>query len=224
MKQIKEIVTKELLGAQLKTNAVNTVFNEESKKIIDELFEILKIHCKSFDYVLAHNVNEGFCKREWVKTFQVAGITKQRLQIGINKIRTEGYGKMIYPNDFIKLTYPDPEDIGAPSINYAFKIALRNSVPSTAEKEWVHPTVRYATHKVTSWALSHDAESVVFPKFKEAYAEGCLMFSQGKLLDLIATDDSKFKDEKQMQKEIAEPFKNMNNKHSALLAIRNMLR
>ena len=195
----------------------------EGKLAVDHLFEILRIHCRNFDYVLAHNVDPEFCKREWVRTFMQHGMNMQRVSRGIRKIRDNGYGRMIYPVEFVKLTLPEPQEMGAPNVHDAFSEASSNSVRDGTEKKWSHPAVRYAFNKTSSWSLSHEPAHVVKPVFELHYLEGCLLAFEGKILDQISVDSDQEKYDHYAKENMIMPqYKNMDFK-SALESMKKQL-
>jgi hypothetical protein len=110
---------------------------------------------------------------------------------------------MIYPVEFIKMTIPEPEEMGAPPIHDAFAEASKNAVRDGMEKKWSHKAVRYAYNKTSSWSLSHEPAHVIKPVFESFYLQGCLLAFEGKILDQIEIESPQDKYDRDRKKQIA---------------------
>lgn len=220
MKKIGEVL-QQSIGK--KEERVMPALSPEAKSLVDLLFVALEEHVKYFR--LNHLSGNDQAKREWTKTFMECGMSKQRVQKGIKRMRSSGeIYATITPGEFLTLCAIAPEDIGSPDIGAAYLEACKNSHPCETNKKWSHKAIRYATHKTGSHFLRTEPKSVSYSVFEKNYLEACQMFFDGKILDQIESDSPMLRVELERVKEvIAEDYLHLNSHRKALDAIRDIL-
>lgn len=221
MKHITECLSQQI--GQAETIAPLSI-SPEAQSIVDLLFVAFEEHIKYFR--LNHLSGNDNAKREWTKTFMQCGISKERVQRGIKRLRTNGViYSTITPGEFLELCAIAPEDINAPSVDDAYLEACRNSHPSEVNKTWSHKAVRHAAHKTGSHFLRSESKSITLPQFKENYLESCQMYFDGRILDQLENDKPQLRRElEETKKTLSEGFEHLNSPKKALSALKDMLR
>lgn len=198
--------------------------SKEAQSLVDLLFVALEEHVKYFR--LNHLEGNDKAKREWTKTFMACQISKEQVQRGITRLRTNG---IVYPTltpaEFLELCAIAPEDIGAPDVEAAYLDGCKNSHPSQIEKNWSHKVVRHATHRTGSHFLRTESRAASFSEFKKNYAEACQMFFDGRIMEQIGNDSPQLRREiEETQKIVAEGYEQYNSPTKALGAIKDFLK
>lgn len=221
MKHISELIKKERKMPSV-TNGSRVM--GEAKEIVDMLFMAFEEHVKFFR--ANHPSGYDYAKREWTKTFAECGVSKERIQIGIKKMRKSGdFYASITPAEFLSLCKVSYCEIGAPATQSAYLEACKNSHPCETEKKWSHKVVRYAAHKTGSHFLRTESKSVTFPVFEKEYLNACQMHYDGKILDQIGTDSPQLRRElEETKKIIADGFEGFNSPRKALSLLRDLLK
>lgn len=221
MKKISELVNG---GIEQYRESSAPSISAEAQSLVDLLFVAFEEHVKYFR--LNHLEGNDRAKREWTKSFMECGISKERVQKGIRRIRASGSTyATITVGEFLALCAVLPEDIGSPDIGTAYLEACKNSNPCEVEKQWSHKAVQYATHKTGSYFLRTESRSVTYPVFEKNYLEACQMYFDGKILDQIGRDSPALRREiEETQKIVADGYEQFNCPDKALAEIKNLLR
>lgn len=200
--------------------------NPEAVKVVDDLFRILAEHTRYFRLNNGSQEDYNFRKREWVKTFAIAGIGEKSVARGINRIRAlSGSMATLTPGEFLELCAISPQDIGAPNLEDAYLEACKNSHPCETQKNWSHKVVRYATHKTGSHFLRTEPKSVSLRVFTQHYYDACQMFFDGRIMEQIGNDSPQLRRElEETQKIVADGYEEFNSPTKALGAMKKLLR
>lgn len=126
---------------------------------------------------------------------------------GINRLSDKGSPFLPSPGEFIALCKATPEDIGAPTVEVAFREACYNSNPSSGtSKKWSHPTVKFAWRSIGSWELQQSSRVKTLPVFHNYYLDAISRYANGELQELLRDETKRHCDEsaeKQKQKKIS---------------------
>lgn len=223
MKHISQVLGK---GVAKSAEQPELTLNAEAVQVVDDLFRILAEHTKYFRLNSSNQEEYNFRKREWVKTFALAGIGEKSVARGINRIRAQsGSFATMTPGEFLSFCCVAPEDISSPDIGTAYLEACKNSHPCETNKKWSHKAVQYATHKTGSHFLRTESRAISYPAFEKNYLEACQMYFEGKILDQIGNDSPQLRREiEETQKIIADGYEQFNCPDKALSEIKNLLR
>lgn len=184
MKHISELM-RGAIGGQRETKSPS--ISAEAQSLVDLLFIAFEEHVKYFRLNHLHTNDEA--KREWTKTFMACGISKERVQKGIARLRTNGVVySTITPGEFLELCSPSHVDAGAPDTESAFMQACYNSSPTLKEKKWAHPAVRYAAHKTGSYNLVNLPRKETFSAFSANYQIGLQQYMDGRIMNQLEND------------------------------------
>lgn len=194
--------------------------------LINWLFDALAAIRPAFKMAWPSQKELNTAKVQWVKALIEKGITRQeQIGKGIKACRAMRGDFITSPADFIALCKSSHEDIGAPSVDNAFKIALTNASAAfrNSKKDWVHEAVRHASLKTTSWALSHEPLRIIKPIFEKNYHEACQLYAEGRIMMQIEVHTPDIYEHK-LQAKISDQFKDLKTPSLALQAIKTMLR
>lgn len=160
--------------------------NQESIRLVNELFKILEIHISSFQAFFKSSDDKlNRTKQEWVLCFQQNELKAEDVLRGIEKIRaTSGLKYMISPTDFIDLCKITYLDIGAPSLEKAFQEACSHSNPVTWSPYWSHDAVKEA-YKRTGNSVFMGKHEKALDAFEAHYANACNDFALGRIATQI---------------------------------------
>lgn len=200
--------------------------SEKDIDLINWLFDALAAIRPAFKCAWPTQKELNGAKVQWIKALIEKGITrKEQIYKGVKSCRSIRGDFINSPAEFIALCKASHDDIGAPPVETAFKIALNNASVSfrNAKKEWVHEAVRHASLKTTSWALSHEPLRIIKPIFEKNYHEACQLYAEGRIMMQIEVHTPDIYEHK-LQAKIIDQFKDLKTPSLALQAIKTMLR
>lgn len=154
-------------------------------EIVNQLFQRLLAINPAFKQAWPTEEEFKATKKEWVLAFQEANInTIEHLKKGLAKVRLNPSPFIPSPGEFIAMCKPEPEDVGAPSIDKAYREACEKSHPSYgSEKNWTHEAIEYAWRKTRAWELRENShKESVKNSFKDYYREGVELCINGRNL------------------------------------------
>jgi hypothetical protein len=137
-------------------------------------------------------------KRAWTRALVESGVTTEKqLQWGLRRARRSGSPFWPSVGQFIQWCQPDPETLGLPSPERAYREACAMAHPAADHSRWSHPAVRVAAREVGLQKLAvlpesetragflraykiavgrvADGEDLGLPSPEEAYREACAM-------------------------------------------------
>lgn len=92
----------------------------------------------------------------------------------VSQLKPNGRGEVWPPviADVIALCRPKPEEFGIPSMDKAYRSAVR--------QQWIHPVVYEAARRIGGFEMRHRSEAMLRPEFEREYAEVCEEFLDGR--------------------------------------------
>lgn len=164
--------------------------HEKTAAVVNALFERLIAINPAYKQSWPNEQSLAATKREWVFAFIDAEITTtEQLKKGLSKCRLAPSPFIPSPGQFIEWCKVEPEDIGAPSIRFAYDEACTNSRAYETKKNWSHPTVKHAAVAVGSMRLSQESKDKTYPLFEKEYLEACNLYSKGNLRQQLPAPD-----------------------------------
>lgn len=184
---------------------------EATAQVVNTLFERLISINPAFKQAWPTEYEFQATKKEWVLAFMDAGISSiERVKKGIDKVRLSPSPFIPSPGEFIEFCKVTPEDIGAPSLEKAYREACEKSHPCYGEnKNWSHKAIKHACLKIGSFFLRTESTAKTKPAFKEAYLEACEEFAEGRNLNQI---EDKGQDTHENRMKYQEYFGELNQK------------
>lgn len=154
--------------------------------VINQLFENLFSVCKAWKVAIGDDQAIGDCKRQWLSAFKENNITSiDRVKRGMVKVRARQLPFLPSPGEFIAFCKLDPIDVGAPSIDDAYKEAIKNAYPDGLEKRWTHDCVRYAYQRSGAFEMRTEPKSKTQPLFERHYLDAIERFANGEILNQL---------------------------------------
>lgn len=156
---------------------------QTTASIVNYLFEKLIAISPAFKQAWPNESEFQATKKEWVLAFVESNINSiEFLKKGLAALRKSPTPFVPSPGEFIEMCYPSPEDIGAPSLESAYREATYNSHPSSGEdKKWTHDVVRHAWLATGSWILSQYTRDKSLALFKKHYEHAIFLYASGGL-------------------------------------------
>lgn len=197
--------------------------------IVNKLFERMFAIKPAYRQAWPDNESMQASKKEWVLAFKDEGIDSvEQLKKGIATLRTKPTPFIPSPGEFIQMCRFEPEDIGAPSVEMAYREACKYSSPTENKMKWSHPAVKHAWSSTGSWRLHQESRKATFSDFAKNYDFAINAFMKGELKEQLADDRHKTLTnalEKKKRDSIAKVCDNLEAKdhQSAMLSIKQML-
>ncbi|GLP95315.1 replication protein P [Paraferrimonas sedimenticola] len=109
---------------------------------------------------------------EFANVLEEAGITPEQFRRGIARFKDRAGLQpwTVNPAEFVELCKPQPEDVGLPSRENAFKEFCRHG-RWPADHKWSHAAVYVAGQRVGHFALTHTNERDSIARFNKRYDE-----------------------------------------------------
>ena len=182
----------------------NPAGDQYAAKIMNELFKSLFAAKPgwraTFPGIKGQELDQAInlLKKTWIKTFSENGInTPEQLQMGMKKVRSDPNEFLPSPGQFVLWCKPQPEDLGLPSAEQAYKEACDHSHHVYRHK-WTHPIV-YQCGAEASWysirTCSSKAEIAANKKlFLQAYESLCKRVMAGEVFDVPAQSENAIED------------------------------
>ncbi len=169
-----------------KRNDYNT-FTEEDCEFIEKLFKNLTGIFPAFRQAWPDDEIYDQAKLEWMKAFKQVGLNQQTMiQRGIERFRIMGKAFVPTPGEFIEMCKLSPEDRGLLSVEMAYREACLKSHPTYGpEKNWSHPSVKWAARQTSSHTLCNFSRKESFPIFERFYLESINLLEKGELKNQI---------------------------------------
>lgn len=223
MKQISEFThqAKSSVGSYKEPESVAAWDEEKTAMVVNELFAELCGMSPAYKQALADPEVLKYAKRNWMLGLQEAGIRDSaQIKLGLKRCRHKKHAFMPSVGQFIEWCKPTPEDLGLPSPEDAYKIALlmnREFDGYRPSSEAIALVVRDAIAAIGSERFRHMTESEARSAFFNAYPMSADLYAQGRLqnVDRRLKDDSAETREK-IKKEsvVKEEYKNIDAKRS----------
>ena len=160
--------------------------DEKTAKIINYVFKRLKGIIPALKYSADSQVGIDHIRAEYTYCFIRNNINNLNIiNKALNKLADKKSTFLPSPGEFIALCKLDPIDIGAPSLNAAYKEACEKAHPCYGEKKWSHEAVKHAYLKTGPCSLRTEPASKTKPAFETAYLESCEDYADGKNLNQI---------------------------------------
>jgi len=162
-------------------------YDEVTVNVVNQLFENLFSVCKAWKVALGDEQAVGDCKRQWLSAFKENNVTNiERIKKGMVKLRARKMPFLPSPGEFIALCRLDPVDVGAPSIEDAYKEAVKNAYPDGSEKRWSHPCVRHAYLRSGAFDMRTEPKTKTYPLFEKNYLGSLEDYAEGKIHEQIS--------------------------------------
>ncbi|MBO2658117.1 replication protein P [Shewanella algae] len=160
------------------------VVSEFDGQLIDSVFAKLKI---LFPIGAPKPEQEPSMKAEWLKTLVAQRIgSVEVVQRGINRARCERDGKRQFwpsPLQFCHWCHAEPDDLGLPSVEQAYREAMRH-YSHVAKHKWSHAIVRLALRESGgSWLFGASAADDSFKVFERNYTMLIRRYANGEEID-----------------------------------------
>jgi len=158
----------------------------ETKKVLDDLFLRIKGACGAWKQSWPNDEIEGASKAEWTAEFIRSGIRKmEQIQHGMRVLSASRSPFVPAPGVFVSWCFA-PEGLGLPSLEVAYKQALKNSYPCvTGPLKWFHPAVYHATAAAGFMSLQSLNREQGMARFERKYLEQCKLLWSGVELNPI---------------------------------------
>ena len=160
-------------------------FKDATEPLINKLFAQLRAICSAWRSAWPDQKTYDLAKDNWIKAFVDAGINSwDRIEYGLRKQRQVGKPFIPAVGEFIELCTPNPEELGLPSLERAYKIAAFISHPA-ADRSKCIPVVYHAAYETGFYELSSEPAEKTFRVFKANYQAAVEIFATGgKLKDM----------------------------------------
>lgn len=167
-------------------------YDDVTIQVVNQLFENLFSICKAWKVALGDDQAVGDCKRQWLSAFKENNISSiDKVKRGMVKMRSRQLPFLPSPGEFIALCKLQPIDVGAPSVENAYKEAVKNAYPDGLEKRWTHPCVRYAYQQSGAFDMRTEPKSKTYPLFEKNYINSLEDYAEGKILNQIQNNKPK---------------------------------
>lgn len=160
-------------------------FKADTEPLINQLFQELRAICSAWRQAWPDQKTYDLARDNWVKAFIDAGVVSwQRVEYGLRKQRLTGKAFVPAPAEFIALCTPEPQEIGLPSLEAAYKMAAFVSHPS-ADRSKCNQVVYHAACEAGFNLISSEPAEKSYRVFKKCYADAVeLLIAGGKLREL----------------------------------------
>lgn len=160
-------------------------FKDATEPLINKLFAQLRAICSAWRSAWPDQKTYDLAKDNWIKAFIDAGINSwDRIEYGLRKQRQVGKPFIPAVGEFIELCTPNPEELGLPSAEQAYKMAAFISHPSADRSKCVH-AVYHAAYETGFYELSSEPAEKTFRVFKANYFAAVeIVANGGKLVDM----------------------------------------
>lgn len=170
---------------EINTNEQIGMITSEAIDAVNFLFRIFEVNINGFNVFISNNKKLDETKQEWVTCFQNAKLEMHQVTRGANKVRTTNMKYMISPSEFIELCQPTAEDIGAPTLERAFKEACEHSNPATWSSTWSHVAVKEAYKRTGNSQFLNGKQDITLKKFTQHYSNACNDYAAGRIMEQI---------------------------------------
>ena len=225
MKNITEIVN----DIDLTKRKEKTPLDLQTKEIVNDIFYrlagIFTAHCAAWPDTKSVNA----CKNQYYLALKENGITDLELiKLAFKKARIASALKPFIPTagQFVLWCKPAPQDLGLLDTKSAFMQATKNASPYETVKHWTHKTIRHAAHATGLYEIRINATDKIFPVFEKNYLYAIELFSKGKLLDEISSDNTEAlqAENKKRDNVTMDNYKDLKNHSAALNTLKRLLR
>jgi len=153
-------------------------------KVVNILFVQLKGIFPAWRQAWPNKQIEDAAKSNWTRGFMAAGISQiEQIRMGVERCRVHGGDFAPSPGKFIAWCRPDPQALGLPTEDAAWREAVAAS--SDPDKwRWSHEAVRLATISVGFWDLRQGSvkADVLRLRFSNAYQQMTDRLARGEAL------------------------------------------
>ncbi len=162
-------------------------FKDATEPLINKLFAHLRAICSAWRSAWPDQKTHDLAKDNWIKAFADAGINSwERIEYGLRRQRQVGKPFIPAVGEFIALCTPDPEELGLPSVERAYRMAAFISHPA-ADRSKCLPVVYHAAYETGFYELSSEPEEKTFRLFKVNYFAAVeIIATGGKLREMPA--------------------------------------
>lgn len=155
--------------------------DHDSKVLINMIFaRFHHIYTHRFESAYGDETTLNMAKREWAMT--LVGTTTEQIEFALERCKRE-YAWPPTIAEFLKLLEPNPEDLGLPSIEFAYQEACLHAHDPLAH-HWSHACVQLAARETGYFRLRNDAERATKPIFKATYERLCKRLLAGEEFSL----------------------------------------
>lgn len=224
MKHITDTVNTMEFLARRQSQEDQKKLDSVSVAIVNQLFAIFESICRGFEKQYGQQQRKlNMEKIQWALGFMDSGINRiEQLEFGIKQCRLEGPINTPTLGQFLKWCMPNPEQLGIPSVDIAYKEACRNSKLEMHERKWTHKAVYNAYFMCNYFELINLPEKNTFPIFKRNYEIIVKKMVRGeelKAIPLGVTHDRTSERKGDVKKE----YEHCRNHQSAMAAMRDLL-
>ena len=169
---------------------------QQDLELVNRLFADLKAICPAWRRVWPDDAAMGTAKREWTKTLVESGVASaEQLERGKRICRSRTGTEAAFvpsPGEFAGWCWPDPQELGLPPLEQAYREALRNSHPSSiGHEKWTHKAVFHATLACGRHSLMTLPGQTSRLKFEKAYQQVQKQMMSGAMLSEPPPPDQK---------------------------------
>lgn len=179
------------LAANLKPSAVAVAapavqvveVDAKSMAVIDDLFERLKGMFPAWRQAWPTSAEFQAAKDEWIAEFIRSGIrSEEQIQHGVRMAAKFRSAFVPAVGVFIAWCFA-PEAFGLPSLDKAYRIAMRNTHPAQAGMaRWPHPAIYHAAVACGYLSLQRLDRKLGMQLFEEKYMDQCRKLGRGEVL------------------------------------------
>lgn len=153
MQHISDVVS-QAVGANRPPHSPNQPDPEQFRAaagVINRLFADLQALFPAWRQSYPGQADLAAAKRAWTRALVEAGVTtEEQLQWGLRRARRSGSPFWPSVGQFIQWCQPDPESLGLPSPEQAYREACAMAHPDADHSRWSHPAVRVAAREIGS--------------------------------------------------------------------------
>jgi hypothetical protein len=199
------------------------LLDSRAVQLVDYVFAQFSLHCRGYDSFFKDKTRLRAEKTVWYRSFTTNNIfLLSQVKFGLKKLDSYAYPNPPQLGEFKKWCCPTLEELGIPSIDYAYSEACKNSYPYEDKKTWSHPIVYHAWSMTGSHELNTLSKASSFPIFSRNYDIASRMIMNGEgLKDIPKALTSNAKEAKP---EIDDFYKPMNSIDSAMSFMKSILK
>ncbi|WP_094625780.1 replication protein P [Marinobacter vinifirmus] len=156
MQHISDVVS-QAVGANRPPRTPNQPDPEQFRAaagVINRLFADLQALFPAWRQSYPGQADLAAAKRSWTRALVESGVTtEEQLQWGLRRARRSNSPFWPSVGQFIQWCQPDPESLGLPSPEDAYREACAMAHPAADHSRWSHPAVRVAAREISSHDL-----------------------------------------------------------------------
>lgn len=155
--------------------------DHETKVLINMIFaRFHHIYTHRFESAYRDETTLNQAKREWAMS--LSGVSANLIEMALERCKREHAWPPTIA-EFLKLTQPEPESLGLPTVDKAYFEACRLCHQPT-EHLWSHLCVKLAAQDTGYYFLRSEPERITRPAFEKSYRKLIERLAQGETLSV----------------------------------------